>query len=134
MTPVECIRVACGIQLAKSEEGITLTNHTDINELRSLPRHTLRDVATVRAVDEELYRDVLRVARRLLRGSGQAPREELAAGNGVLAHLGKTMPLRELAKCLSIAIAKRRGHSERNRVHGTNCDTQIVRDIPTRIR
>jgi hypothetical protein len=134
VTPVECTRVSSGIQIAKSEEDTTLTNHTDIDELRNLPQHTLRDVATVRAVDEELYRDVLRVARRLLRRSGQAPHQDLDARNGVLAHLGKIMPLTELAKCLSIAIANRRVHSERNRLHGTNCDTQLVRSVATRIR
>ena len=110
-----------------------MTNHAEIGEGRCVPLHAFRDAATVPAADEELYGYVMRVARRLLRGSGQSPRRQLPTGNNALVHLKNALSLPEFAQCLTRALAKRSGNPRLDDAYRTEADTQMVRSIATRV-
>lgn len=106
-------------------------NQSNINELRNSSQHPPRRSGPENAVDEELYRHVLRVVSRMLCGDGPRQCGAIPAEMDVLAQLEKAIPMPELAQRLSAAIAKRGGHSPSGDPYHGEPETQMVWDKAT---
>jgi hypothetical protein len=103
-----------------------VTQHTSIREIGNASSYMPGNSTRLRAVDDELYRHVLRVVTRLLRGKNVLPDHAIPAEIACLPLVQNAIPLRELAQCLAAAISKRGTDLSLADLYHSDPETQMV--------